>query len=92
MTSLFIFDTEDGTISGVNGNVSAAIVAVDNSQLGAVYKGLALITNSTGNFLLAANFNSGAVEVYDSTFRLTELTGRFSDPTLPAGLRRSAFT
>lgn len=85
MTSLFIFDTEDGTISGVNGNVSAAIVAVDNSQLGAVYKGLALITNSTGNFLLAANFNSGAVEVYDSTFRLTELTGRFSDPTLPAG-------
>lgn len=84
-TSLFIFDTEDGTISGWNGNGSAAILAVDNSRMGAVYKGLAMITNTTGNFLLAANFNSGAVEVYDSTFRLTVLTGSFTDPSLPEG-------
>jgi uncharacterized protein (TIGR03118 family) len=85
ITSLFIFDTEDGTISGWNGNGSTAIIAVDHSRMGAVYKGLAMITNTTGNFLLAANFNSGAVEVYDSTFRLTVLTGSFTDPSLPAG-------
>jgi uncharacterized protein (TIGR03118 family) len=84
-SSLFIFDTEDGTISGWNGNGMATITAVNNSATGAVYKGLALITNTTGNFLLAANFNSGAVEVYDSTFHLTTLKGAFSDPTLPAG-------
>src|SRR5271170_8134135 len=61
--SLFLFDTEDGTISGWNGNGTNAALAVDNSQggAGAVYKGLALITNSTGTFLLAANFRSPAL-------------------------------
>jgi uncharacterized protein (TIGR03118 family) len=38
LTSQFIFDTEDGTISGWNGQGSAAILAVDNSKMGAVYK------------------------------------------------------
>ncbi len=39
--SLFIFDTENGTISGWNFGVDLtnAILAVDNSQSGAVYKG-----------------------------------------------------
>jgi len=51
----FIFDTEDGIIANWTG-ASSAVVAFDNSDSGAVYKGLALL-NST--FLLAANFNSG---------------------------------
>jgi uncharacterized protein (TIGR03118 family) len=87
-SSLFIFDTEDGTISGWNGNGPASILAVDNSATsatpttaaGAVYKGLALLTNQTGTFLLAANFHSAQVEVYDSNFHLTQLTGSFTDP------------
>lgn len=82
--SAFIFDTEDGTISGWNGS-DPVTLKVDNSHLGAVYKGLALITNNTGSFLLAANFNSGAVEVYDSSFNSTNLAGAFADPALPAG-------
>ena len=83
--SLFLFDSEDGTISGWNGTGTTAILAVDHSSLGAVYKGLALITNSNGSFLLATNFNSGKVEVFDSHFAAANLTGSFSDPTLPAG-------
>ena len=83
-SSAFIFDTEDGTISGWNGTDPVTLI-VDNSHIGAVYKGLALITNNTGSFLLAANFNSGAVEVYDSTFKSTNLAGAFIDPSLPAG-------
>jgi uncharacterized protein (TIGR03118 family) len=84
--SLFIFDTEDGTISGWNGGATV-ILAVDNSMggAGAVYKGLALITNNGANFLLATNFRSGKVEVYDSNFKLTNLSGTFTDPNLPAG-------
>src|SRR5215468_1024288 len=41
--ALFIFSTEDGTISGWSQNVdrSQAILAVDNSADGVVYKGLA---------------------------------------------------
>jgi len=77
----FIFDTEDGIIANWNGGTSA-VVAFDNSASGAVYKGLALL-NST--FLLAANFNSGKVDVYDRNFTPTSLSGSFTDPKLPAG-------
>ncbi len=85
-SSLFIFDTEDGTISGWNGGANV-ILAVDNSMggAGAVYKGLAMITNNGANFLLATNFRTGKIEVYDSNFKLTSLSGTFTDPNLPAG-------
>jgi uncharacterized protein (TIGR03118 family) len=77
----FIFDTEDGIIANWTGGTSA-VVAFDNSASGAVYKGLALL-NSTQ--LLAANFNSGKIDVFDQNFNLTSLSGSFTDPKLPAG-------
>jgi len=85
--SLFLFDTEDGTISGWNGNGTNAVLAVDHSMggAGAVYKGLAIITNGNNTFLLAANFRAPGLEVYDSNFNLTQLAGNFADPNLPAG-------
>lgn len=88
--ALFIFDTEDGTISGWTGGASS-ILAVDNSAIpsaaaGAVYKGLALVKNATGSFLLATNFRSSKVEIYDNTFKQTQILGpgAFNDPALPA--------
>jgi uncharacterized protein (TIGR03118 family) len=77
----FIFDTEDGLIVYWNGSSNTAIVGKDNSASGAVYKGLALLSTN----LLAANFNSGKVDVYDSNYNLTSLGGSFTDPNLPAG-------
>jgi uncharacterized protein (TIGR03118 family) len=77
----FIFDTEDGLVVYWNGSSNTAIIGKDNSASGAVYKGLALL----GTNLLAANFNSGKVEVYDSNYALTSLGGTFTDPNLPAG-------
>jgi len=77
----FIFDTEDGLILNWTG-ASSAVVAFDNSASGAVYKGLALLN---GTFLLASNFNSGKVDVFDRNFIPTVLSGSFSDPHLPAG-------
>lgn len=86
MTSLFIFDTEDGTISGWNGADTDAILVVDHSATGAVYKGLALVENDSGDFILATNFNSGDVEAYNASFQPTALFGTpFVDPTLPSG-------
>lgn len=79
----FIFDTEDGLISAWTGASNNATVAFDNSASGAVYKGLALLNDT---FLLAANFNSGKVDVLDRNFALTSLAGSFTDPKLPAGL------
>jgi uncharacterized protein (TIGR03118 family) len=67
------------------------IIAVDNSNnpvvgMGAVYKGLAIATDSTGKTLLyATNFRAGTVEVYDTTFTRVVSPGAFTDPRLPAG-------
>lgn len=77
----FIFDTEDGLVVYWNGSNNTAIVGKDNSASGAVYKGLALL----GTNLLAANFNSGKVDVYDSNYNHTSLGGTFTNPHLPAG-------
>ncbi|MCU1275983.1 MAG: hypothetical protein JWO48_3414 [Bryobacterales bacterium] len=82
----FIFATEDGTISGWNPSVNAtnAVVQVDNSST-AVYKGLAIGSNSSGSFLYASNFKAGTIDVFDSKFQPATLAGSFKDPSLPAG-------
>jgi uncharacterized protein (TIGR03118 family) len=88
--ALFIFDSEDGTISawapipGSPAPTSTTIV-VDNSRYGAVYKGLAFGTNAAGTFIFATNFHAGTVEAYNKNFALTTLTGSFADPQIPAG-------
>jgi uncharacterized protein (TIGR03118 family) len=80
----FIFDTDDGIIANWT-SANSAVVAFDNSAKGAVYKGLALLHGSSANFLLAANFRSGKVDVFDRNFNLSSLPGSFTDPSLPAG-------
>ncbi|WP_051386615.1 TIGR03118 family protein [Bradyrhizobium sp. ARR65] len=85
-SSVFIFATEDGTISGWNPNVDAAssVLAVDNSQggAGAVYKGLAIAQTRDGTFLYAANFRNGTVDVFNDNFTQVK---SFTDHHLPAG-------
>src|SRR5713101_4762802 len=88
--SLFIFATENGTISGWNPFVpaflsTAAIRKVDNSATGAVYKGLAIGSIGTDNFLYAANFSAGTIDVFDKNFAPASLAGSFSDPRIPTG-------
>jgi uncharacterized protein (TIGR03118 family) len=77
----FIFDSEDGLITAWGGGATATTV-VDESASGAVYKGLAMGINGGANYLYAANFNAGTVEVFDKTFTKTS---SFTDPNLPAG-------
>lgn len=81
----FLFDTEDGILAAWTGATNA-VIKVDNSAAGAVYKDLATITTQAGaNFLLAANFRSGAIDVFDRNFAPTTLAHSFTDPNLPAG-------
>jgi uncharacterized protein (TIGR03118 family) len=91
--AIFIFDSEDGTIVAWNGGTKAMVV-VDNFNVppsavpalnGSVYKGLALGTNATGNFLFATNFRQARIDVFDDTFAPATLAGTFSDPEIPAG-------
>ncbi len=92
-SSLFLFDTENGTIDGwapnvnPNGTGPSTVTAVArNNGANAVYKGLAIATVKGKSFLYATNFRSGRVEAYDSTFTPVEMPGGlFVDPGLPAG-------
>jgi len=85
----FLFSTLDGTISGWNAALgttnSVAQIALNNSAANADYTDIALLTNSTGTFLLAANFGAGSdIEVYNTNFQDTKLAGSFTDANLPA--------
>ena len=80
----FLFATEDGTISGWNPQVDAtnAILAVDRSATGAIYKGIAIATSEGGNFIYATNFHAGVVDVFESGFAYVT---SFTDSAIPDG-------
>ena len=88
--ALFIFVSEDGSISGWNPNVDPtnAIIAVDNGtnrgRNSAIYKGATLGVANGHNFLYVTNFHTGNVETYDESFHKVN-PGGFVDPNLPAG-------
>jgi uncharacterized protein (TIGR03118 family) len=80
----FLFATEDGTISGWYTGTSAQIVV--NNNPGAVYKGLALASAGGANYLYAANFRNGSVDVFDGTFAPHSFgPNAFVDSTIPTG-------
>ena len=85
--SRFLFATEDGTVSGWNPAVqpTQAVLVIDHSAMGAVYKGLTLASVGSATFLYVANFCGGAIEVYDASFSPVALAGSFTDPGIPAG-------
>jgi uncharacterized protein (TIGR03118 family) len=89
--AIFIFATFDGTISGWNPGVagvnpttgaSHATIAVDRSNVGAVYTGLAIATNAQGQtFLYAADGGSNRrVDVFNGSFGYVK---SFDDPEIP---------
>jgi uncharacterized protein (TIGR03118 family) len=80
----FVFATLGGSIyAWNNGNGTAAQLAA--STAGAVYTGLAVGNNGSGNFLYAANVRGGTIDVFNSNFAPTTLSGTFTNPSLPAG-------
>jgi uncharacterized protein (TIGR03118 family) len=83
----FLFCSEDGIISGWNSTADAthALIAVDNSKAGAVYKGCALGGTSTAPLFFAANFNAGAIDVFDGGFKPVVNANAFVNPIVPAG-------
>src|SRR5215813_5105750 len=88
--ALFIFVSEDGSISGWNPNVDPtnAVIAVDNGRNRghnrAIYKGATLGVANGHNFLYVTDFHTGDVETYDENFHQVNRNG-FVDPNLPRG-------
>ena len=84
-SAIFLFATEDGTISGWNPNANATNAIITVNRAGsAVYKGLALATTAQGPRLYASNFQTGAVDVFNGNFHPVHASGGFLDPNLPA--------
>ncbi len=83
----WLLDTEDGLLTIRAGTQN--IIKVDNSASGAVYKGLALKNSSPtspGDFAYAANFSSGAIEVYNGNWeRIPLASSTFTDSQVPEG-------
>ena len=85
--SRFIFASENGTISAWAPNVDAthAILMVNNSASGSVYKGLALAANGNGQFLYATDFHNSNIDVFDKDFKPATLACSFDDTKIPNG-------
>ncbi len=80
----FLWATLDGTIQGWNPAVNAnAVITVDNSSAGAEYTGLAMASNNGSTYLYAANFHSGRIDVFDSSFNPMFGFAGFHDPLVP---------
>jgi uncharacterized protein (TIGR03118 family) len=83
--AIFLFATQDGTISGWNSGVqpTTAVIAADRSKSGADYTGLAITSGSSGDFLYAAdNGPNSRIDVFDKNFKLVN---SFTDPEIKGG-------
>ncbi len=81
----FIYACEDGRIRGWSPSVphgwsKEAVVAVDASGSGAVFRGVAVARGR----LYATDFHNARVVVYDSRWHRVRVAGRFVDRAVPA--------
>jgi uncharacterized protein (TIGR03118 family) len=83
----FLFASITGNITGWDPNAPAAgstTAVIAASHPGHVYTGLALANNGVGNFLYAADFANGQIDVFNSAFALQPAASfPFADPTIP---------
>ena len=80
-TSLFLFATLDGTISGWS-HFFPSQALIGARRPGAVYTGLAISHKLSGNLLFAADAANNKVDVYDANFNFVH---SFTDPATPVG-------
>ena len=89
--ALFIFVTEDGTVQGWSPKVNhaSAVIIPDHSQIPdaaneAVYKGSTIVEIDGHKFILAANFRSGKIDIFDTNFKHVRFSeDAFDDDRLP---------
>jgi len=82
----FIFASEHGFIDAWQPALTPNTMAVSMVQVkGAIYKGLAITTGTSGSWLYAANFHSGRIDVFNGSFVLQHWQGAFHDSHIPSG-------
>jgi uncharacterized protein (TIGR03118 family) len=79
----YLLAGEDGKVTACG--AAETTVELDHSQVGAVYKGIAIAQTSDGPRVYLTNFHEGAVEVYDENFARVDEPGAFEDVLMPPG-------
>jgi len=79
----FIFVGVDGILSAWNGAAGNNALLVKNNSATSAYTGLTLAANGGANYLYAANFRTGKINVWDKTFAPVAMA--FTDPGIPSG-------
>lgn len=79
----FIFVGVDGIVSAWNGTWGNHSYLKFNRSATSVYTGLALATNNGVNYLYAANFRTGKIDVWDRTWAPVSMP--FKDWQIPTG-------
>jgi uncharacterized protein (TIGR03118 family) len=82
----FIFVTENGTIAGWQpSNGGTAVIRVDRSSRGAIFKGVAISRVDGRTRLFATDFHNNRLWVFDENYKpVFSGGGRYEDPELPA--------
>jgi uncharacterized protein (TIGR03118 family) len=81
---LFLFVSEDGTISGWRGALGTNAEVLEPASADS-YKGAAIALIGSDAYLYSANFSGNEIDVLKGNAAAPNLTGTFTDPAIPAG-------
>jgi uncharacterized protein (TIGR03118 family) len=81
--NLFLFVSQDGTVSGWRGALGTSAETLVTAS--AIYTGSSFSQVGSKGYLYAADFHSGAIDIYKGDVSQPNLSGSFLDPNLPAG-------
>lgn len=85
--AIFLFVTEDGTVSGWNPGVNPthAVIKANEGQK-SVFKGASIANVGLNSFLYVADLRAGHLQVYNSSFHhVPAMESQFRDDRLPSG-------
>jgi uncharacterized protein (TIGR03118 family) len=82
---LFLFVSEDGTVSGWRNALGTTAEVLQLASTANVYKGTTEATINGHSYLYAANFRNGSIDVLKGDPAAPDLAGKFTDPGLPSG-------
>jgi uncharacterized protein (TIGR03118 family) len=82
--NLFLFVSEDGTISGWRGSLGTTAEVLQLGSSSNAYKGSAFANIAGNGYLYATNFSTNNIDVLKGNAGAPDLAAHFVDPGLPA--------
>lgn len=82
--NLFVFVSEDGTISGWRSSLGTTAEVLQVGSDANIYKGTTFASVGGHSYVYSANFRAGTIDILKGDGAAPDLSGNFTDPTLPA--------